>query len=148
MAYANPYANPYNYNPFPNDSGFGSLVSNLRQRANNGDWMAQAALDQMGGGSTANYDNAMSGLSTWGGAWQKFANGNKDSFTRWLTNRYNNYWNDYNLASAKAAEQGQSTPNWLDWLSERNPVMEWNRATPYERGERPADFMTRTRWIR
>jgi hypothetical protein len=150
--YANPYSGVDNpSNPF-GASWFQQVLQQYKQDPMNPTNPAGAALDTMGDltySNSSSQSSGMPGFNTFATQWSKFMNGNRDAFNNWLSNRYGSYWNDYNTEMAKNLSNGQPTnTTWLEWLSQRNPMNEWNAATDFQRGFRPQDFWTRTKWTR
>jgi len=138
-------------NPFSVDSDFQKFLADYKANPT-AENPAGAALDAMGdityGGSNSS-NSGLPGFNTFATKWSQVMNGNPASFSNWVNNKYGAYWNQYNNQMARQLGNGEdSSTSWLEWLSQRNPVNEWNAATDYERGFRPADFWSRSKWTR
>jgi hypothetical protein len=137
------YANPYNINPKANND-FGDLYRKLLTGDNgNPDEIGLGALGENSSGDT--FDQGK-GFQAWLSAWQKFAGGNQNNFSRWLNSQQGKIQGLYDMADA---DPTRTEPlSWLDYLSNYNPIEDWNRASPYERGESPQTFAAKARWMR
>jgi len=63
-------------------------------------------------------------------------------YQNWLRNQQNKYYSDY--MGATYLEPGLM---WQDYLQALKPDLDFRTASPYERGERPSAFATRSRWV-
>ena len=63
-------------------------------------------------------------------------------FTDWLERQYDRMLADYGAMAA--FDPGLS---WIDYLASRNFGQEYGQLTPSQRGERPAVFAPRTRYV-